>query len=277
MRTLIVGAGATGGYFGAHLVKAGRDVTFLVRPHRAEQLREGLHVHGPGYDETVAVRAITARQIEGPYDLILLMVKAWSLETALQDIAAAVGPDTAILPLLNGVAQLDMLNERFGRDAVLGGLVRVVCTVTADGSVFQMKPHAALFFGEQDKQTTERVGQIGQEMAVPGFRTVMPHDVLASMWHKWAFITAGGIFPFARHDRQHHGRIRRQGVHPQRDRRNRTGSRGRRLHGLGRRTRREPGNVYRGGLRFHLLALPRCPRRIRARGRTPHRRIRSRR
>ena len=193
MRTLIVGAGATGGYFGAHLVKAGRDVTFLVRPHRAEQLREGLHVHGPGYDETVAVRAITVQQIEGPYDLILLMVKAWSLETALQDIAAAVGPDTAILPLLNGVAQLDMLNERFGRDAVLGGLVRVVCTVTADGSVFQMKPHAALFFGEQDKQTTERVGQIGQEMAVPGFRTVMPHDVLASMWHKWAFITAGGI------------------------------------------------------------------------------------
>lgn len=192
MKTLIVGAGATGGYFGTHLARAGRDVTFLVHPRRADQLRNGLRVYGPGYDETVAVRTITAQQLDGTYDLVLLMVKAWSLETAIEDIAPAVGPDTTILPLLNGLAHLETLNERFGRDAVLGGIVRVVCTVTPDGAVFQMKPHAFMTFGDQDRQPRERITQIGKEMAVPGFRLTIADDILASMWHKWAFITAGG-------------------------------------------------------------------------------------
>jgi 2-dehydropantoate 2-reductase len=192
MRTLIVGAGATGGYFGTRLARAGRDVTFLVHPHRADQLRHGLRVYGPGYDETVPVRTVTAQQVDDTYDLVLLMVKAWSLESALRDMAPAVGPGTTILPLLNGMAHLETLNERFGRDAVLGGVVRVVCTVAPDGAVFQIKPHASLTFGTQDKKTTERISRIGQEMAAPGFGISIAGDILAAMWHKWSFITAGG-------------------------------------------------------------------------------------
>ncbi|MFB0834642.1 ketopantoate reductase family protein [Arthrobacter halodurans] len=192
MRTLIVGAGATGGYFGTRLAQAGRDVTFLVHPHRAEQLRAGLRVHGPGYDETVPVRTATADRLEGPYDLVLLMVKAWSLDSALEDIAPAVGPDTTILPLLNGMAHLERLNRRFGEDAVLGGIVRVVCAVQPDGAVLQMKPHASLTFGAQDRRPTERVARVGQELAAPGFRLSVADNIMASMWHKWAFITAGG-------------------------------------------------------------------------------------
>ncbi|MDI3329331.1 MAG: 2-dehydropantoate 2-reductase [Micrococcus sp.] len=192
MRTLIVGAGATGGFFGARLVRAGRDVTFLVRPPRAEQLRGGLRGYGPGYDETIPVRAITAGQLEGPYDLVLLMTKAWSLDEAMEDIAPAVGPDTTILPLLNGLVHLEKVNDRFGPGAVLGGIVRVVSTVTAEGAVFQMKPHATLIFGEQDRQRTERVERIRQELAVPGYELTLSEDVLAAMWHKWAFIATGG-------------------------------------------------------------------------------------
>ena len=191
MKILIVGAGATGGYFGTRLAQAGRDVTFLVHPHRADQLRHGLRVYGPGYDETVPVRTVTAQQLDDTYDLVLLMVKAWSLESALRDMAPAVGPGTTILPLLNGMTHLETLNERFGRDAVLGGIVRVVCTVAPDGAVFQMKPHASLTFGTQDKESTERISRIGQEMAAPGFRISIAGDILASMWHKWSFIAAG--------------------------------------------------------------------------------------
>lgn len=193
MKTLIVGAGATGGYFGTRLAQAGRDVTFLVHQHRFDQLRNGLRVYGPGYDETVPVRTVTARQLDGPYDLVLLMVKAWSLESALRDMAPAVGPDTTVLPLLNGLAHLETLNERYGRDAVLGGIVRVVCTVTPDGAVFQMKPHASMTFGAQDGKPTERIARIGREMAAPGFRMSIAEDIMASMWHKWSFIAAGGI------------------------------------------------------------------------------------
>ncbi|WP_336713468.1 ketopantoate reductase family protein [Arthrobacter sp. USHLN218] len=193
MKTLLVGAGATGGYFGTRLAMAGRDVTFLVRSKRASQLRDGLRVYGPGYDETVPVQTITAAELGDQYDLVLLMTKAWSLEAAIRDIAPAVGPDTTILPLLNGMVHLRQLNDRFGADAVLGGIVRVVCTVTAEGAVFQMKPHASLTFGAQDRQQTERLQMIGRELKAPGFSSVISGDILASMWHKWAFITAGGV------------------------------------------------------------------------------------
>jgi 2-dehydropantoate 2-reductase len=192
MRTLIVGAGATGGFFGTRLVQAGRDVTYLVRPPRARQLREGLRVYGPGYDEMVPVRAITARELDGPYDLVLLMNKAWALDSALDDVTPAIGPDTIILPLLNGLAHLDRLHDRFGRAAVLGGIVRVVVDLTPEGAVFQMKPHATLIFGEQDRSVTDRALRIRQELAAPGYDLTLSEDVVAAMWHKWAFIVAGG-------------------------------------------------------------------------------------
>jgi 2-dehydropantoate 2-reductase len=192
MKILIVGAGATGGYFGTRLVQAGRDVTFLVRPHRAERLRQGLRGYGPGYDQTVPVRTATAAELDGPYDLILLMTKAWSLEAAMEDIAPAVGPDTTILPLLNGMAHLERVNDRFGRHAVLGGIVRVVTTVTPDGAVYQLKPGATMIFGEQDRQHTDRLARLQQELSVPGYDLVLDEDVLAAMWHKWAFIATGG-------------------------------------------------------------------------------------
>jgi 2-dehydropantoate 2-reductase len=191
MRTLIVGAGATGGFFGTRLVQAGRDVSYLVHPPRAEQLRHGLRVYGPGYDETIRVRTVTARELDGSYDLVLLMVKAWSLDSALDDIAPVVGPDTTILPLLNGLAHLETVNDRFGRNAVLGGIVRVVCTVTPEGAVYQLKQKAGLIFGEQDGRLTDRASDIGQELEVPGYRVTLAEDVLTAMWHKWAFIAAG--------------------------------------------------------------------------------------
>src|SRR5579863_9400496 len=100
MRMLVVGAGSTGGYFGGRLTQAGRDVTFLVRPARAAQLTErGLEIVSPHGDFTVRPRLLTADRISGPYDAILLSVKAFSLESALTDMAAAVGNKTMILPV----------------------------------------------------------------------------------------------------------------------------------------------------------------------------------
>ena len=96
MRILVVGAGSTGGYFGGRLAQAGRDVTFLVRPARAAALREkGLQIVSPYGDVTLKPKLVTADAIKESFDAVLLTVKAFSLEPALDDMAPAVGPDTS--------------------------------------------------------------------------------------------------------------------------------------------------------------------------------------
>jgi len=117
MRLLVVGAGSTGGYFGGRLVQAGRDVTFLVRPRRAAQLQErGLQIVSPHGDATVRPKLVTTDDIDASYDVVLLAVKAYSLDAAIDDFAAAVGPETTIVPVLNGMRHVDILQERFGKE-----------------------------------------------------------------------------------------------------------------------------------------------------------------
>jgi 2-dehydropantoate 2-reductase len=194
MRILIAGAGATGGYFGARLAQAGRDVTFLVRPNRADQLAGGLRLAGPEREETVPVRALTAEQLDGrPYDLVLVAVKAGALQSVLDQLGPAVGPETLILPFLNGMRHLEILNERFGKDRVLGGTVRVVTFVTPDGAIRQVLPLADIVIGAQPGGPAERAADVGRELSVPGYELRITDDILTSMWHKWGFIVAAGV------------------------------------------------------------------------------------
>src|ERR1700756_4088458 len=117
MRILVVGAGSTGGYFGGRLAQAGRDVTFLVRPKRAEQLRlNGLQIISPHGDVTMWPNLVVAGEIATPFDAVLLAVKAFSVESALDDLAGAVGTETMILPVLNGMRHLDTLAARFWQE-----------------------------------------------------------------------------------------------------------------------------------------------------------------
>ncbi|GAA0585055.1 ketopantoate reductase family protein [Streptomyces crystallinus] len=190
MKILVVGAGATGGYFGALLARAGRDVTFLVRPRRAAALRErGLRLTGSGEDEVLTPRLVTADELAGPYDLVLLSVKSTALEQAVEDLAPAVGPRTAIVPLLNGIRQLDVLNARFGKEAVLGGVAKVITTLSDEGDIVRLAPLAVLALGEQDGGPSARTEEIRAVLAGAGIDASVPPDILASMWHKWVFIT----------------------------------------------------------------------------------------
>src|SRR6476660_4927336 len=139
MRILVVGAGATGAYFGARLAEAGRDVTFLVRPGRAGQLRTGgLRVRGPYGEVTLAPQLVDAAALTGGYDLVLLAVKSYHLEQAVHDMAAGVGPDSVVVPLLNGVRHVEVLARRFGPRTALGGVCHVNTTLGPDGTVHQL-------------------------------------------------------------------------------------------------------------------------------------------
>lgn len=193
MKILVVGAGATGGYYGGRLAQAGRDVTFLVRERRAAQLRErGLRITGLGDDELVEPRLVTAGEIAQPYDLVLLTVKATGLDGAIADLAPAVGPGTVVLPVLNGMAHLEALDARFPDAQVLGGVVRILATLTEEGDVRVMAPLAQVRIGPRGPVTPPALEAVRETLDVPGIEVQPVPDVLATMWHKWVFIVAAG-------------------------------------------------------------------------------------
>ena len=152
MRILVVGAGAVGGYFGGRLLKAGRDVTFLVRPRRAAELaKHGLTIRSPVGDfHRPSPPTVSQEELAEPFDLVLLSCKAYDLEGAINSFAKAVGPATAILPLLNGMRHIDRLAERFGPERVLGGQCAISVTLGPEGDVVHFNDWHALSFGELD-------------------------------------------------------------------------------------------------------------------------------
>jgi 2-dehydropantoate 2-reductase len=194
MRILVVGAGSTGGYFGGRLAQAGRDVTFLVRPARAEQLRtKGLQIVSPHGDVTITPQFVTAGEIGSPFDAVLLTVKAFALNAALDDMTPAVGPDTMILPVLNGMKHVDTLAARFGDRAVAGCVCRVA-TIVDHGRIVQLTKLQDLAYGEMDRSVSPRIEQLDAFMQGAGFDARLSTDIAREMWEKWVLLAAmGGI------------------------------------------------------------------------------------
>jgi 2-dehydropantoate 2-reductase len=189
MRVLVVGAGAIGGYFGGRLVQAGRDVTFLVRPRRAEQIRKnGFAIRVAAERADLAVRAIVSEQIEASYDLVLVTCKAYDLESAMDGCAPAVGPETAILPLLNGMRHLDLLSERFGASRLLGGQCVITASLDERGHAVLLGPTATLTFGELNGASSKRTEAIATTMQDAGFAVRLSNVVLLEMWEKWVLL-----------------------------------------------------------------------------------------
>ncbi len=196
MRILVVGAGAVGGYFGGRLLQAGRDVTFLVRPARAALIaKHGLAIRSPfGEFAHADPPLVTEDAIPGAYDLVILSCKAYDLDAAIQSFAKAVGPETAILPLLNGMGHMQRLAGRFGEDRVLGGLAVISSTLQPDGAILHLNPVHALTFGELDGARTPRIEAIAAALQGAGFDAKLSENVRQDMWEKWVFIaTAAGI------------------------------------------------------------------------------------
>jgi len=191
MRILVVGAGALGGYFGGRL-KAGRDVTFLVRPRRAEQLaKTGLLVRSPKGDIHIAAPpTVLSENIRAPFDLILLSCKAYDLQGAMDSLAPAVGANTAILPLLNGMKHMDLLAARFSAGAVLGGQCIISATLDDEGRILHLNDTHFLSFGEQNGAKSPRVVAIATAFSGAKFDSQLSTAILQEMWEKWAFIAA---------------------------------------------------------------------------------------
>lgn len=195
MRILVVGAGATGGYFGARLAAAGKDVTFLVRPARAAMLaRTGLQVTSPHGDLKLSPKLTLANQITAPFDVVLLAVKGFTLDAVLADFAPAVGPETMIVPFLNGMRHVDLLRARFGAQPVLGGVCHIAAMLDAEGRIVQLAKFQDLTYGEMDGTTSARAERLDHAMQGAGFAAHLSRTIVQDMWNKWILLaTIGGI------------------------------------------------------------------------------------
>ncbi|MET0676707.1 MAG: 2-dehydropantoate 2-reductase [Bradyrhizobium sp.] len=192
MRILVVGAGAIGGYFGGRLLQAGNDVTFLVRPKRASELASaGLVIKSPNGDVTLKnPPTVQADKLSEKFDVVLLSCKAFDLEDAIKSFGPAVGPDTAIIPLLNGMLHLNVLDDRFGKERVLGGLCAIAATLNEAREVVQLAPMQSLNFGERGGSMSDRVRAIAKVFESGKIGAVASERIMQDMWEKWVFLAS---------------------------------------------------------------------------------------
>lgn len=191
MRILVLGAGAVGGYFGGRLAEAGRDVTFLLRGPRATLLAEtGLTVESPLGDFHVPIAVTTAERLSGPYDLVLLTAKHYDLDAAVEAIRPAVGAETVVLPLLNGLVHLDRLDAAFGAERVFGGVAYVGASVTADGRVHHHNRLSGIAFGERAGGISARTKAVAAEFAGTAVDAPGSDNIVLDMWEKFVMISA---------------------------------------------------------------------------------------
>ncbi len=189
MKILVLGAGGIGGYFGGRLAAAGADVTFLVRPRRAGQLAQnGLIIKSPAGDMQLPVTTVLAEALKPLYDLTIVACKAYDLDAAIASLTAAVGPHTAILPVLNGLRHIDMLSESFGAARVLGGLAQIAVTLTPEGEIHHLGNFDVLAFGERSGGHSPRCKVFAQICAEAKFTSRLSENINLELWEKFVFL-----------------------------------------------------------------------------------------
>jgi 2-dehydropantoate 2-reductase len=195
MKILVVGAGAVGGYFGGRLLEKGVDVTFLVRERRKKQLQErGLVIKSIHGDVVLSPKTLHAGEKADDFDVVIFSNKAYHLPEAIRDVKPYVGEKTLILPLLNGMAHMDVLWREFGRDNVLGGLCFIETTLDAQGTIIQSSPSHDVKFGEWSGEITERIKALESLFAGSNARFHLSERIVTDMWHKYLFIaTMSGV------------------------------------------------------------------------------------
>lgn len=197
MRILILGAGGTGGYFGGRLAQSGADITFLVRPARAEQLRQrGLQIRSPLGDADFPVAHVLAEDLatlagQRAFDLVVLSCKAYDLEASIEAIAPAVGAGTTVMPILNGLRHYAALDARFGRENVLGGLCFISAAKGAEGEILHLGRPASMTFGERDSTSASpRAQALAALCAKAGIEHKLSTDIAQEQWIKFSFLAA---------------------------------------------------------------------------------------
>jgi 2-dehydropantoate 2-reductase len=166
-----------------------------VRAARAKQLEaDGLAIISPHGNANIKPKLVTAETIAEPFDAVVVAVKAYALAAAIKDFAPAVGPDTMIVPLLNGMRHMDVLADRFGANALTGGLCRIAAALDPQGRITQLADFHDFVYGERDGSDTVRMQALDAAVSGAGFNARLSSRIDAEMWEKWVMMAAlGGI------------------------------------------------------------------------------------
>lgn len=190
MKILILGAGGTGGYFGGRLAQGGADVTFLVREKRAQQLAtNGLIVETLKDKFTLPVKIVLAANVKPEYDIVILSCKAYDLDSSIAAITPAMGPNTAIVPLLNGMSHLDTLDAAFGKQRVMGGACQIAASITKDGIVKSLAEMQSIIWGARDPAHAECATALGNAFAKTVVDWKVSENIMQDMWEKVTFLS----------------------------------------------------------------------------------------
>ncbi|MBT2647162.1 2-dehydropantoate 2-reductase [Bacillus sp. ISL-34] len=192
MNIVIIGAGALGSYFGGRLQQAGQDVQYLVRKNRAKQLKEnGISITSPHGNYQFNDLHITenVNDIE-KVDLVILAVKGQHLQGTLTDLKVLVEKGAKVLPLLNGLEHVSILQDELGDEAVLGGSAFIIATLDEKGHVIHSNDNHDLIYGPlhpSQKKVCDEFEQAAGSAIMKASRT---ENILIRMWIKYMFITA---------------------------------------------------------------------------------------
>jgi 2-dehydropantoate 2-reductase len=199
MNILILGAGGIGGYFGAHLIRAGANVTYLVRDQRKALIdAQGLRVETPQGAFVVQPRTITAQHIQPEYDLIILAPKSYDLDDALQSLKGALGKGT-VLPFLNGRDHLDTLDAMLGQERVMGGVAHIAATITPEGAIRQLSDMHRLTVGARHPSQQQLASDFVALCRKAPFDSALVDDIEQVLWDKWVFLaTLAGMTTLCR-------------------------------------------------------------------------------
>ncbi|TXT29038.1 MAG: 2-dehydropantoate 2-reductase [Rhodocyclaceae bacterium] len=190
MKILILGAGGIGGYFGAQLLRSGADVTFLLREKRQAMIaNQGLHIETPRGNFVVQPATVTAASVTPIYDLIILAPKSYDLDDALASLENARG-SAVVLPFLNGIEHLVVLDRKFGRAAVMGGVAHIAATITETGAVRQLNDMHSLTVGPRDPAHVELAREFIALCSKAPFTSVYAENIEQALWDKWVFLAA---------------------------------------------------------------------------------------
>jgi 2-dehydropantoate 2-reductase len=190
MRVTVMGSGGTGGYFGGLLARAGEDVTFVARGAHLEAIRtKGLTVRSRLVgDFTVPARATDDPGEGGPADLVLFCVKAYDTESAVRRLGAAVGRETVILPVQNGIDSAERIGRVIGSAHVIGGLAGVSSGVAAPGIIEHRAGPDMIQLGELDGRPSPRTERIADVLLRAGIKAQVRLDIRVALWEKFVLI-----------------------------------------------------------------------------------------